>query len=650
MMRAAVAALVASCVLAPHVSRAADAPAWLAQAARVVPAAIETGAEAVVLLDDVSVIVGEDGRVTTRRNYAARIVARGGMDAASIREIYMTGTGNVRTMRGWVINDGRVLEFGRSEVADIALADNDVYNESRMKVLSAPDVFVPGMVFGAETEVVERTVFTQFEWPMQEEWPVRTVRRSLTLPAGWDARAVTFNHAPIEAARSGTTWTWELRDLASFPDEPAGPPLSGLVPRLAVSYLPARRDLPGFDDWPSVSRWLATLADPQSASHAALTAKTRELTASAGNELERIRAIARYVQSVQYISIQTGIGRGGGYKPHAAIDVFTKNYGDCKDKANLMRAMLASIGLRAFLVTAYSGDPSYVRAEWPSPQQFNHAIVAVLVSAETKASAVLEHANLGRLLFFDPTDELTPLGELPIYLQGSQGLIVSAEGGPLVRMPVSSVEANPTTRRVEASVANDGTLRATMTRSSAGHPASIERQIFKELRRDDYLRILEADVRRQIPGAVLSVGKVGQDAVTNRFELTMTLQAPGYAQIVQGRLMIVRPPQMNRLELPALTAATRLTPVFLEPLDERDILELNLPEGTAVDEMPEPRRAETSFGSFSIAWEMQNGRLARNLSLRIHRSTIAPASYADVRAFFETFRDAERQPVILVKR
>ena len=650
MIRAAVATLAAALVVAPQVSAAADAPTWLVQAARLASAPIESGADAVVLVDDVSVTVGDDGRITTRRSYAAQIVTRGGFDAASIREIYTTSSGNVRTMRGWVINDGRVVELGRAETADIALVENDVYNESRMKVLSVPDGLPPGIVFGAETEVVERSVFTQFEWPLQDEWPVRSVRRSLTLPGGWDARAVTFNHAPIDPARSGTTWVWELRDLAPMPAEPAGPSLSGLVPRLAVSYIPARRELPGFDDWPSVSRWLATLADPQAAAHATLTAKTKELTASAGSELDRIRAIARYVQRVQYISIQTGIGRGGGYKPHAAIEVFTKNYGDCKDKANLMRTMLASIGLRAFLVTAYSGDPTYVRTEWPSPQQFNHAIVAVLVGADTKASAVLDHGGLGRLLFFDPTDEQTPLGELPLHLQGSQGLIVSADGGPLVRMPLSNAEANPTTRRVEASVTADGTLHATVRRSSAGHPASIERQIFKDLRRDDYLRVIEADVRRQIPGAVLSLGQVGEDATTNRFELTMTLQAPGYAQIVQGRLMIVRPPQMNRIELPALTAATRVTPIVLEPLDERDILELILPADTAVDEMPEPRRAETPFGSFSISWQVQNGRVTRNLSLRIHRSNVVPASYADVRTFLDTFREAERLPVILVKR
>ena len=78
MSRAAVATLAAALVLAPHVSAAADAPPWLVQAARLTLAPNGSGANAIVLVDDVSVTVGDDGRITTRRTYAARIVTRGG--------------------------------------------------------------------------------------------------------------------------------------------------------------------------------------------------------------------------------------------------------------------------------------------------------------------------------------------------------------------------------------------------------------------------------------------------------------------------------------------------------------------------------------------------------------------------------------------
>ena len=119
--------------------------------------------------------------------------------------------------------------------------------------------------------------------------------------------------------------------------------------------------------------WLSDLDTPQVQVDDALARKAYELTALAKTEFDKIRAIATYVQNIQYISIQTDLGRGGGYRPRSSIEVFAKSYGDCKDKANLMRAMLKVVGIESVLVSIYSGDPNYVRADWPTPQQFNHA-------------------------------------------------------------------------------------------------------------------------------------------------------------------------------------------------------------------------------------------------------------------------------------
>ena len=102
-------------------------------------------------------------------------------------------------------------------------------------------------------------------------------------------------------------------------------------------------------------------------------------------------------QGVKYVSIQMGTGTGGGYTPHAAPQVLRNLYGDCKDKANLMRSLLQATGVRSYLVTIRSGDRRYVREEWPSPYQFNHAIIAVEVSDAIQAPAVGEWDGFGRL-------------------------------------------------------------------------------------------------------------------------------------------------------------------------------------------------------------------------------------------------------------
>jgi transglutaminase-like putative cysteine protease len=636
-------------LLAPAVAESADAPAWLEDAARIERSPLERNAPAVILHDEQRISVTADGRVTTRRFYAVRVQTRAGAEAAGIREVYLKGTGEVRSIRAWILSDGRATQMSSSEIVDVALVSNDLYNEVRAKVVNAPETVPPGTIFGAETETIDRTVFTQFEWPVQEEWPVRRFRRVLTLPTGWDARTVTFNHAPIEPQRASTSWTWSADDLAAPPQEPAGPQVSGLVPRIAVTYSEGAASPTAFATWESVSSWLSTLQDSPTAGAAALTTKARELTASASTPLERIAAIGRYVQKVQYISIQTGLGRGGGYKPHPAADVLAKNYGDCKDKANLMRALLGSIGMSAHLVAIYSGDPFYVRPEWPSPQQFNHAIVAVDVAPDTKLAAATTVPKLGTMLLFDPTDEQTPVGQLPLYLQNSYGLVVMPKGGDLIKAPFAPPETNVSIRVVKASVARDGLLKATVTESSGGDAASRERWIFTSLSRDAYTRRLEAELRRQIPGAVFTLGNAREDAANNLFERTVQLEARGFAQVLQNRLLLVRAPLSGRGALPSLAAGERKTPVVLDALEERDHFELEIPAGATIDEMPRPITREGAFGRFSVEWKTQGGIVVRDLSLRLTRDNVPPERYNDLRTFLDAFLEAEGQPIVLAR-
>jgi hypothetical protein len=483
---------------------------------------------------------------------------------------------------------------------------------------------------------------------LQQEWPVRSLRRVLTLPPGATARSITFNAAPIEPVREGPSYVWTARNLPGVIEEPFAPPLSGVVPRVSVTYTVEARRATAFESWSGVANWLETLTAPQATATPALAAKARELVTGAATDLDRVRAIGRFVQQVQYISVQTGLGRGGGYRPHAAADVLVKNYGDCKDKANLMKALLATVGLQAHIVAIYSGDPDYVRPEWPSPQQFNHAIAAVVLPAPIQVPASVVDSALGNVLYFDPTDEFTPVGELPRYLQGSHGLMIKRDGS-LVRMPSSMPNANPSIRRIEGTLTPEGGLAATIQHVTAGEPASLERQLYRSLPWEDYARVLTTDVGRQIAGARLTLGQVGDDPATNRFEVTMKLEALGFAQRV-NRLLLVRPPQMIRLTLPEVQAGSRVHPVRLDSYDVRDIFELTLPDGVAVDEMPEPRTVATPVGRYAVTWQVQNGRVVRSVTLQVTRVTLPAASSGDVRAFFDGFREAERQPLVLIGR
>ena len=148
-----------------------------------------------------------------------------------------------------------------------------------------------------------------------------------------------------------------------------------------------------------------------------------------------------------------------------------------------MRAMLKIVGITAFAVSIYAGDPDYVRTDWPSPQQFNHCIIAVRVGNDTQSATVIHHPRLGRLLIFDPTAEETPVGDLPGYLQGSLALIDAKDSDPMMRMPVTPPDTNHLERSVEAQLGADGSMTGVIEERARGQVAETFRTQFRRLSR-----------------------------------------------------------------------------------------------------------------------------------------------------------------------
>ena len=539
-----------------------DAPDWLRRAATIQTPPVDKKVSAVVLVDEASLIVGEDGKLTTVTTYAVRILNREGRDEAVALVGYETDVEKVKDFRAWLIRpSGQAKSYGKDETIDVA-DSNDVYDESRVRKIVGVNDVEPGAVFGYQSTTEKRPYFYQSMWYFQSDSPVVSSRLTLTLPAGWKANSVTFNHAEIAPTVSGTTYNWELRDLPPLILEPASPKFNNLAPRVGVKYFPTETARnPGvraFESWSDVSRWYSELSDTQAVPDERIAAKARELTANAKTEFDKIRAIGEFVQKLQYISIQIGVGR---WRPHAASEVMSKAYGDCKDKANLMRAMLKSLNIQSYPVLIFSGDPTFVREAWVSPGQFNHCIIAVKVSDETKAATVITLANLGRLLIFDATDDDTPVGDLPHHEQGSFALIAAGEAGALAKMPETPSEANSVERQIAATLSPEGALSATISERAVGQRAVAYRREFHRFSRPEYVKEIEGWVTDGATAAKVSKVSPTDRSIEGRFDLDVDFYAGDYAQLMQQRLMVFKPAVVSRRESLFLSDAVRVQPV-----------------------------------------------------------------------------------------
>jgi hypothetical protein len=341
--------------------------------------------------------------------------------------------------------------------------------------------------------------------------------------------------------------------------------------------------------------------------------------------------------------------RGGGYTPHRAEDVLARNYGDCKDKSTLMRALLSAAGISSYLTVIYSSDRQFVRPDWPSPLQFDHAIVAVRVSAAADLPSVLNHPRLGRLLFFDPTDYATPLGDVPKDEQGSHALVIAGTQGELVEIPMLPADSSRIESTVEATVNPQGVLEAHMTRRYFGQSASPMRAFTARRDETDLRRRYERILTRRLGGVTLKqIDTTGRPS-DNPIQVKIEFGAEHFFQAVQG-IVIMKPGALALATDYALPPGKRALPVKLTAEMYRDSVRIQIPPGYNVDEMPEPARIESPYGSYQAAWKSEGGALTFDQSLTIRDLSVPPAEYGKLREFFERLSGNQSAPVVLAKR
>lgn len=630
-----------------------DPPSWLRQAASVSVPTYDKEVNAVVLHDDETVALGADGIQVTTENFAVRVLNRDGRRYAVARALYLVSSGRVREINAWLIRaNGTVKEYDKKTILDIISDPDDVYNEYRVKIIDGTDDADVGSVFGYSVVSEDRPLYFQEKWFSQRSLPTLFSRYTLALPSGWKAIGTTFNHAPITPQVNGSTYTWELRNLPYIKYEPMSPAFQNLVPWVGITYGPASMDVANkvFLDWKEVSRWMTSMHEAQVIVNDEIAAKAQELTANAKTELDKIRAIATYVQNLQYISIDIGVGSGNGYRPRPSDMVLKRGYGDCKDKANLMRAMLKTLKIEAYPIAIYSGDPTFVREEWVSPAQFNHCIIAVRVSDSTDVPTVIKHATLGRLLIFDATDPYTSVGDLPEEQQGSFALIGAGDGGGLVKMPVTPAESNLLDRNIVASIAADGTITGKIAERSTGQSSTWERAALRQLSATDYNKMLEGWLTRGATGAKLVRYATNDRKDESGFDLDVEFLAPRYAQIMPNGLLVFKPVIVSRRNGLSLTESTRNHPVIIDSGAVKETAVFTLPTGFVVDETPDAMSLDTPFGKYVTKYEVKDGKLYFSRTLTLNRTTVPVDKYNSVREFFSKMRDAEQSPVVLMKK
>ena len=629
-----------------------DAPGWAHDAAVKPAPAYPPKVDSVMLVYNEHLTVAADGRRTTVEQGAIRVLraARGSLGAYAP---YNERRAKIREFHAWLIVPGeRDFAYKPSVFVDGAVSPDQTYSEGRFRSITVDmSAAKAGTVFAWEYVVEEKSVFTFDEFTFQHHNPVLSSRYTLSLPPGWTAKGAIANHAPVEPVVAGGEYTWTVENLPWIEDEEHAPSDAQVSPRICVRFFPAADAgamLAPLEDWAGTSRWLTGFADPSAEASAPVAAQSAKLIADAVTEHDKIARIAAYVQKVNYVSVQLNLLRGGGYTPHRAESVLERNYGDCKDKATLMRALLKAAGIDSYLVVISATDRDWVRPEWPVPQ-FNHAIMAARVSKDTNLPSVLDHPRLGRLLFFDPTDTDTPLGSLPIQEQGSQALVLAGERGELVTMPLLDPALNRMESEVEATLNSDGRVRVTAQRRHFGTSARYLRGMFARESADEARKYYERVLSQRLGGLELHSVLPADRPADHVLGVKLEFDALKFSQ-TQGRLVLVKPGLLMPGSRYVFTSDKRTLPVRLFAERRIDRVTMTVPESLQPDDVPDPIELRSRYGLYKASYTIKDGKVVVEQRLEVNDAIVPAAEYAALRDFFTQVSGYEHSAVVLTRK
>lgn len=636
----------------------ADVPGWFREAASTAHPKYPPKTKGVALFYEERIQVEPSGKQTSTVRKAIKILNREGKGEATGAVSYEAKGSKVREFKAWLIYpDGKTKEYGKKDfIEGSAQPDFVMYSTRRFSSINATADVDPGTVFGYEVTLEEDTVFSQFLWAFQDDLPHILSRFQLSVPAGWTAEAKGYEGANAKAEVNGGTYTWQDRNLSPVEREPSAPRLYSMLPRIAVSMLPPEgTPLTGgpiacFRSWKDVSKWKSGLIDPQSQLSAAIEAKAAQLTAGKATLMEKVRALAEYVQQIRYVAISTNTARGGGYVPHGADEALRLAYGDCKDKSNLLRTMLKTLQVKSYPVAIYSGDSRFTKEDFPSPMQFNHAILAIRVPEDVKPPASFVEPGLGRLLLFDPTDAYVPFGFLPDHEQNSHALITAGEEGNLILTPQSAPRDNHTDREWTLTLDGEGSVQGKLLETSTGQEAFDEREQMLRIPKDQYKKMLEGTMARSLTGGLIDSFSTSYDEVKQVFKLEVHFHAPAYAKVMKGRLWMVRSMPGSYVRAPNVNQSEREQPLVLHPVSFRERVSWNVPETLSLDELPDGDKLEKPFGKFQSTWKQEENRIEARREIEIQSGVIPVADYRATREFFLRFNGSGEAPIVLVKK
>lgn len=429
--------------------------------------------------------------------------------------------------------------------------------------------------------------------------------------------------------------TWTFSNLKPDKIESNGPGYEELVTQLLVA--PTEFEFSGYagkmTTWNDYGKWQQSLNKDRNVLPEQTKSKIKDLTSNLATVEEKTKAVYEYVQNkTRYVGIQLGIG---GWQPFPASLVDEVGYGDCKGLSNYTVALLQAAGVKGYytIIRAGRGEES-INAEFPS-NQFNHIVVSVPNGKDT--------------LWLECTSQTNPFGYQGKFTEDRWALMVSEDGGKLVRTINYLPEQNVQSRTAQVTLDESGNARARIRTTSKGiqyengyldfyisTPEKQKKWIEKNTAIPNFNvnAYSMKEIKSKIPSAVVNL------------DLTLSRYAA-----VSGKRLFVTPNLMNRWsDVPGKAAERKNDVVTRSNSIDLDTIVYALPESLYPEFLPEPVKINSKFGEYEAKFEFNAGKVTYIRRMKVWKGRFPKETYNELVDFYKNVSKADHIKLVFLNK
>lgn len=518
--------------------------------------------------------------------------------------------------------DGRVVP---ADPKDFSTQSGIVGDASSFVDLAIQQVPFRDVSVGDTTVLTLRMTEKQHYIPGQfwQEWVITpgAVRQTLDVTLRSPASLEIYSDAQqlaYQETREGDDVVrhWSSGPPQMRPAETSMPNLALWVPSVRFSTIPSyaaigRAYFEGARDKTTVTPETQRLAD--------------EITRDKQDVRSQALALYEWVsKQIRYVAVVLGNGR---YVPNDTETILSRRFGDCKDHAALLVALLAAKGIVGEQALINLG-PMYQLAK-TATLSFNHVIVYIPVLN----------------LYLDPTAEIGSFGHLPTQDLDKPVVRATAKGGILARTPNLSIDDNVLELDTRIIVTEDGHQQGQTSVAARGEFSDMLRGYVAQAQTKGVEAALQTLATQRGLGGEFGLTTVPSTPTSDLFRVVTKWDDKRSLDLAQDGWRV--PPGFSPfvpypdLFFGPLDRGKRIYPAGCRAGRAVHSVDVTLPSGIIPDRLPETIQATARDFAYREQWSVVGNHLhvRTETTSSCQGRVISPAQMDAVRAAFARIQD-----------